>query len=169
MTVAFKITTKLLRRVREDLARPHPFAAERVGFLSCRVGALNPAGWVLLAHDFHPVGDQDYLDNATVGAMMGPTAIRKALQIALNYEVAMFHVHMHEHRGRPSFSRIDLRENASFIPDFWHVRPHLVHGAIVFSLDSAAGLCWHPQSVKPVHITEFSAIGAPMWLSRGLQ
>lgn len=159
MMVAFKITGRLLGRACEDLNRPHPFAAERVGFFSCRVGALKPAGWVVLAHDFHPVDGADYLRDRSVGAMMGPTAIRKALQVALSKEVGMFHVHIHGHRGRPWFSDIDLRETAKFVPDFWHVRPHLVHGAIVLSLDSAAGLCWHPQSPEPVIFSKFSVVG----------
>jgi hypothetical protein len=169
MRIAFKITTELLRQTRDLLARPHRFAAERVGFFSCRVGALRPNGWVILAHDFHPVADNDYLCDPSVGAMMGPSAIRKALQFAMNNEVGMFHVHVHEHRGKPGFSKIDLRETANFVPDFWHVRPHLVHGAVVLSLNSATGLCWHPQSAKPLPITEFSVVGAPMWLSRGTE
>jgi len=167
MMVAFKIPEGLLGRVCEDLNRPHPFAAERVGFLSCRVGALKPSGWVVLAHDFHPVADSDYLRDHSVGAMMGPAAIRKALQVALSSEVGMFHVHIHGHRGKPWFSGVDLHETAKFVPDFWHVRPHLVHGAIVLSLDSAAGLCWHPQSPKPVVFSRFSVVGAPMRAWRG--
>jgi len=167
MIIAFKIGETLLDRVREELSRPHPFAAERVGFLSCRVGALRPAGWVVLAHEFHAVDDADYLRNRSVGAMMGPAAIRKALQVALSREVGMFHVHIHGHRGRPWFSGVDLRETAKFVPDFWHVRPHLVHGAIVLSLDSAAGLCWHPQSPEPLAFSKFSIVGAPMRLWKG--
>lgn len=162
MKVGFKITRSLLDRAVDDLSRTHPFAAERVGFFSCRVGALKPSGLVVLAHDFHPVDDDDYLDDPTVGAMMGPAAIRKAMQIALRREICMFHVHIHEHFGQPRFSRTDLRETANFVPDFWHVRPHLVHGALVLSLDSAAGLCWHPQSVDPFRFSDLSVVGAPM-------
>ena len=166
MRVAFKIARTLLRKTFDDLRRPHPFAAERVGFFSCRVGALRPSGWVVLAHDFHPVADDDYLRDLTVGAMMGPAAIRKAMQIVLSHEVCMFHVHIHEHRGQPWFSKTDLREDAKFVPDFWHVRPHLVHGAIVLSSDSAAGLCWHPQFSKPFRFSDFSVVGTPMSIAR---
>lgn len=167
MRVGFKITRGLFDRLRDDLRRPHPFAAERVGFLSCRVGALKPAGWVLLAEAFHPVVDEDYLRDPSVGAMMGSAAIRKALQIALKYECGMFHVHIHGHRGAPSFSGVDLRETANFVPDFLHVCPQLVHGAIVLSMDSFVGLCWHPKASTPVPISEFSIVGAPMWFLRG--
>jgi len=169
MRAAFKITGTLLGDVYHDLRRPHPFAAERVGFLSCRVGALKPAGWVILAHQFHTVADADYVADHTVGAMMGPHAIRKAMQVALGAEVGIFHVHIHEHRGRPGFSGTDLRETAKFIPDFWHVRPHMVHGAIVLSIDSIVGLCWHPQASAPLPISEFSLVGTPMRLIREMK
>jgi hypothetical protein len=166
MRAAFKITRTLLSKTVDDLRRPHPFAAERVGFFSCRVGALKPSGCVVLAHDFHSVADGDYLHDHTVGAMMGPAAIRKAMQFALSHEVCMFHVHIHEHRGRPWFSGTDLRESAKFVPDFWHVRPHLVHGAIVLSLDSASGLCWHPQFPEPFRFSDCCVVGSPMSIAR---
>jgi proteasome lid subunit RPN8/RPN11 len=167
--MAFKITRTLLVKVLDDLRRPHPFAAERVGFLSCRVGGLKPSGWAVLAHDFHSVADDDYLNDRGVGAMMGPAAIRKAMQVGLSNEVCMFHVHIHGHRGRPWFSGIDLRETAKFVPDFWHVRPHMVHGAIVLSLNSMSGLCWHPHASAPLRFSEFSIVGAPMCCIRELK
>jgi hypothetical protein len=46
------------------------------------------------------------------------------------------------------------------------VRPHLVHGAIVLSSDSIAGLCWHPKASAPIRISEFSIVGSPMSLFR---
>jgi hypothetical protein len=167
MKVTFRILASLLLEVRTDLARPHHFAAERVAFISCNVASLSDKGILILARTFHPVDDHDYLDDPRVGAMMGPEAIRKALQLAYKAPMAMFHVHVHEHHGRPWFSRTDLSENANFIPDFWHVRPTFPHGAIVLSLDSMAGMCWMPNGRKPVRIQSFAAVGTPMQLARG--
>lgn len=162
MTVHFKITRVLTHQIREDLARAHSFAAERVGFVTCRVGALPSGGIVVLAHDYHPVADEDYLPDHTVGAMMGPAAIRKAMQHAYCSQSAMFHVHMHEHHGAPWFSRTDLREAARFVPDFWNVRPEMPHGALVLSLDSVAGVCWLSSSREMVKISKITIVGAPL-------
>ena len=112
------------------------------------------------------MSDEDYVDDRTVGAMMGPGAIRKAMQVALNGHSCMFHVHVHEHRGRPRFSAIDVRETAKFVPDFWNVCPDLVHGAIVLSADSMAARCWHPSLRLPIEINDFSIVGSPMWFCR---
>ncbi len=73
----------------------------------------------------------------------------------------MFHVHMHGHAGRPGFSRIDLREQSKFVPDFFKVRREMPHGAIVFSRDMAAGRVWlNPASVSA--ISEFDVVGPRM-------
>ena len=166
MRVVFKVVDRLLERVRHDLTRPHEFAAERVGFFVCRAASLMPEGVVILAHDYRPVEDADYIDDPTVGAMMGPAAIRKGLEIALNNQVGIFHVHMHEHTGRPGFSRTDARESAKFVPDFWNVRPEMPHGALVVSKDSLYGKCWYPGMAAPIEIGEFVMVGSPVVFAR---
>ena len=162
MKILFKITSRLLGEVKANLERAHPFAAERVGFLLCRPGLLGEDGVVVLSHRLHNVADEDYVDDPSVGAMMGPDAIRKALQVAYNEQASMFHVHLHSHKGKPRFSRIDEKESAKFVPDFWNVRPDLPHGAIVFSDDSAYGKCWIPGQRSPEEISQFAFVGVPM-------
>jgi len=157
----FKITQRLLAEVKTQLRRPHSFAYERVGFLLCRVGLLDQGGVVILSHSLHDVADEDYVDDQSVGAMMGPGAIRKALQTAYNQKASMFHVHLHLHGGKPHFSGIDEEETAKFVPDFWNVQPDLPHGAIVFSDDSAFGKCWIPGHQTPVEIATFAVVGVP--------
>jgi hypothetical protein len=162
MKVIFRITEELVRSVMEDLRRRHAFALERVGFLLCRPSDLPGKGLAIFAGEFHSVADEDYLDDHTAGAVMGPDAIRKALQVSYNMNASMFHVHIHEHKGKPSFSGIDKRETSLFVPDFWHVQPALPHGAIVLSKDSAFGKCWIPDADSPQEITDFVSIGVPI-------
>lgn len=156
MKVLFKITDQLLDSIREDLERPHRFAAERVGFISARAAMTN--NLLIIAEGYHPVADEDYMDDMSVGAMMGQEAIRKALNVALLSPVGMFHVHMHSHHGRPGFSRTDLREQKKFVPDFFKVSS-LVHGAIVLSYDLQVGSVWlKPNKVVPIN--EFNVVGS---------
>jgi hypothetical protein len=111
MKLAFRVESKLLDRIRADLRRPHPFAHERVGFISAKAGALPADGVTILAVDYHPVADDHYLNDPRVGAMMGSAAISKALEIAYGAKASMFHVHLHEHTGTPRFSSTDTRES----------------------------------------------------------
>lgn len=170
MNVIFRARADLLKAVRDDLVRPHPFARERVGFLICRAGRLTDGGVVILAAGYDGVADGDYIEDHSVGAMMGPAAIRKALQRAYNgglADIALFHVHMHDHRGLPAFSPVDSRESRKFVPDFFNVAPAMPHGAIVLSKDLAVGLCWRVPRAEPTPITGFVRVGAPLLMWEG--
>jgi hypothetical protein len=162
MKIRFKIQGDLLKSAMANLRRRHVFAAERVGFFLCRPSHLPEDGLLILAQGFHAVADEDYLNDPKAGATMGSHAIRKALESAYNQGASMFHVHIHEHRGKPGFSSIDSRETERFVPDFWNVQPTLPHGAIVLSQDSAFGKCWIPGKVDPTDISEFISVGVPM-------
>ena len=161
MNVRLKITTALLATIRIDLHRPHPFAHERVGFISAGLSASGN-DVLVLARQYRPVGDDEYLYDPSVAAMMGPAAIRRALQWAMQDGVALFHVHTHGGRGIPGFSGIDLRENAKFVPDFFKVAPQCTHGAIVLSDTAGHGQIWIGRS-QPHHlITSFIEVGVPL-------
>ena len=166
MKTQFKVTRALLATIRRDLARPHPFAYERVGFVSA---GLTTAGdnLLILARNYRPLLDHEYLSNTTVGAMMGPEAIRDTLQWALETGSAMFHVHTHGGCGVPSFSTIDIRENARFVLDFFKVSSHAVHGAIVLSNDAARGQVWCNRNEPYEFIQDFVEIGVPIRKWRG--
>lgn len=162
MTVRFKMTSDLLRIAMANLRRPHPFAMERVGFFLCRPARLSAGQLDIVAAGFHAVADQDYLHDLTAGAAMGSNAIRKALQICYRQAVSMFHIHIHEHAGKPCFSGTDKRETALFVPDFWHVQPTLPHGALVLSEDSAFGMCWVSNRDEPIEIAAVISVGVPI-------
>jgi hypothetical protein len=155
MRITFKFPRSLLINIHHDLDRPHKFAAERVGFVSCEYRTTQSGDIELLAQEYHPVEDDYYIDDSRVGAMMGSSAIRAALQFAYQKPVSMFHIHRHEHRGIPKFSFVDTRENSRFIPDFWKVRSGFPHGAIVLSFDSMIGMCWVNPAMPPVPIGRF--------------
>jgi hypothetical protein len=171
MRCIYRLRQALLERVHRDLSRPHPFAAERVGFFFGRAARSDAQALVLLATDYEPVADDDYVVDPLVAAMMSATAIRKALERALAGgagDASVFHVHRHEHEGPPWFSSVDLRENAKFAPSFFHVAPTMPHGVIVFSHDQAAGLWWESEHAKPRRIDRITCVGAPLryWGSR---
>lgn len=163
--IHFKITRRLCNLILRDLRCPHPFAAERVGFISCRP-ATSPNGLIILAAAYHPIADEDYLRDQWVGAMMGPAAIRKALQFAYNNVVSMFHVHLHDHKGVSAFSKTDLDESAKFVPNFFNVQPKLPHGHLVLSKDSGLARCWCHSSEKPAWVSKITFVGAPLELAQ---
>jgi len=161
MNTRFKITAGLLSRIHEDLRHAHPFAYERVGFISAGLAASGD-NLLILAQEYHPVPDNEYLKDPSVGAMLGPDAIRRALQLALTCEAAIFHVHAHGGAGIPQFSGIDVRESAKFIPDFFKVAPQYAHGALVLSTTAARGMIWLNGSESYEFVTEVFQVGIPI-------
>ena len=161
MNVRFKITRALLDAIRADLRRPHPFAHERVGFISAGLAAARNTVLVL-AQEYRPVLDDEYINDRSVGAMMSAEAIRRARQWAMNADVAILHVHLHGGRGVPNFSGVDLRENAKFVPDFVKVVPRRIHGALVLSGDAARGQVWFDRTGPQPFIAEFTELGLPI-------
>lgn len=161
MKVSFKITRQLMGEVQADLARRHAFAHERVGFIAAGLAAAGD-DVMAFARGYRAVADEDYLRDPTVGAMMGPAAIRKALQWALKDGVAIFHVHTHGGRGVPGFSGIDVREHIKFMPNFFQVAPQCAHGALVLSDDRAFGHIWLEEEKTYRAIDKFTVVGAPL-------
>ena len=165
MTIVCRMTGEFASRMREDLLRPHAHAYERVAFISARLAELSD-GLLLLACDYHPVADEDYVPDPNVGAMMSETAIRKAMQAAWRSKCSMIHVHLHDHKGMPGFGHLDLEENGRFMPEFFNVQPLLPHAAIVLSHDAAYGLVWTERGHGPVAFDEIVDVGQPIRISR---
>ncbi|MBW7948650.1 MAG: hypothetical protein H3C55_04800 [Pseudorhodoplanes sp.] len=161
MKIRFKITSALLATIRADLRRPHPFAHERVGFIGAGLAAAHDE-LLILAREYRPVQDDEYLRDHTVGAMMSDQAIRRARQWAMDERMAVLHFHTHGGRGIPGFSGTDIRENVRFVPNFVSVAPHCVHGAVVLSDTAAFGQVWLDRTSPQPFIANFTEVGMPL-------
>lgn len=51
--------------------------------------------------------DEDYIDDEYVGVKINANAIRNAMQYCLDNNKGGFHVHLHEHKGKPVPSKTD--------------------------------------------------------------
>jgi hypothetical protein len=161
MKTRIKFTRQLLDRARTDLERPHAFAHERVGFFTAGATACGDIV-VLLAREYVPVDDADYLRNPSVGATIGSNAMRKALQFAYRARSSLLHVHSHGGRGLPEFSGVDLKSGAEFVPAFFHAIPRMPHGMVVLSTNSASAKIWFSESETGEYASGFASVGAPL-------
>src|SRR5690349_3126014 len=78
LQVTLKIPRALFERAIADLRRPHPFAAERVGFFSTRT-SLGKNLVLIHCVAYHPVSDSNYLRDYSVGARINSDAILEAM------------------------------------------------------------------------------------------
>jgi hypothetical protein len=161
MNICLRLPEPLLKKIHEDLSRPHPFAAERVGFLTCGVASLTDPGMLLLGEAWHAVADDDYIEDDRVGACIGGSAFRKLFQAVHREPAAILHVHKHDHIGRPGFSFTDERSMREFVPGFFNVCGSRPHGAIVFSRNSAVGAIWTGTGGPRHSLSSVEVIGLP--------
>ena len=135
--------TRFVLRIRRDLAdemladlvRPHPFAFERVGFLYGRTAPLANGGAVVLARQYEPVPDGDYLPDSRHGATIGSTAIRRALSHALATNDSVLHVHHHVGSSYPSGT--DMHTYRELTPTYVAAAPDAAHGGLILGVDDA--------------------------------
>lgn len=166
MTVTIRIRQDLVDAMLVDLRRPHEFAHERVGFMYCRQSALS-SGPLLLAYAYEPIHDDQYISDDSVGARFDSSSIRHAMQRALQDEIAVLHVHLHNHAGQPGFSRTDAREMQALMPCFVNVQPQRVHGALVLSLNSAAARIWSTDAPDGAPVQKITFVGSKMTFVTG--
>lgn len=159
MKILIKITEELLARVRADLHRRHPFAFERVGFLTAGATRSPEGDILLLCRSYHPVADEHYEATTTVGAQIGSDAMRQVIEVAHPGKSALLHIHTHGGRGLPTFSKTDLVSGAQFVPGFFNALPRTPHGLLVLSNTSARGLVWTAKNAKPQHVDGFTRVG----------
>ena len=148
--VRLRIPGPLLERMRADLERPHPFAEERIGFLSVATGRGHDGEWILLASGYDAVPDGQYVDDPRAGARISGQAIRAALQRVLDTGRGVLHVHLHAHEGMPRFSWMDRQEQPRLVQSLRVVGGRVPHGMLVLSNDRANAWIWLPDAEGPV-------------------
>lgn len=165
MKVEVKIAGPLYAEMRRDLARPHPFAVERVGFAGGRIGSLSGNSKLILLNRYHAIPDDQYVDDPDVGARIGGEALTWAMQAAYHGRCSregVFHIHLHEHHGETHMSRTDARETPRMIPGFRSVGPAAAHGIVILSRDHGSAWIWLPGCEESIPAARVSVIGAPI-------
>lgn len=165
MKILIKLTGALYDRMMRDLTRPHPFAAERVGFASARTGSLADQGKLILVNHYHSIPNDQYVYDPTVGARIGSGAMTWAMQTVYRGRTAhegIFHVHLHGHKGETSMSGIDRNEIPRLIPGFQSVGREAAHGVIILSFDHGSAWVWLPACREAIRAACVSVIGVPV-------
>lgn len=160
MTWTLRLAKSLDEQMHADLHRPHTFAAERVGVLYTRT-SLASGTTLILAAEYRPLDDGDYVDDPTVGAHIGSSGIRKIMQAILDEGYGALHVHSHGGLGRPRFSGVDLRELPGLIRSFRAVNRDMPHGALLLSADQCNALVWLPGEAGPSLGGSITIVGFP--------
>jgi hypothetical protein len=162
MITKVRLTRKLLDAVRADLSRPHPFAAERVGFLYGPLANADTDSPLVLLASYDPVADDRYINDPRSGARIDSHAIRGAMQGVLDRSQCGFHVHMHHWPGHPMLSRMDAEEIPRVVTGLRRVGPAHPHGIVLLHEEQCAAWVWFPGKDNAVEAGSVSVIGFPI-------
>jgi len=165
MQTIVKIPKELFDQARSDLLRPHRFAYERVGFFSTRCSTMNGT---ILVHciSYHPVGDDDYIEDRSVGVRIGPNAITEAMSRALKDSVGQIHVHWHGGTGLSGPSPTDTRELPPLTKSLRNAFASGAHGWMILSQDDAWTSLLLPSHTQPLDESPVSIVGFPTTVKR---
>lgn len=162
--IKIKLPGVLYAEILRDLERPHPFAAERVGFVTGRMGTLADERLILLT-GYRSIPDYEYVKDPSVGARIGGDAITWAMQAAYHgrpRREGVFHIHLHGHRGPTGMSGTDKREIPQMIPGFQSVGREAAHGIIILSLNHGSAWVWLPGLREFIQAACMAVIGSPI-------
>jgi hypothetical protein len=165
MKTTVKIPRLLFEQAKEDLAGPHLFAAERVGFFSTRCTRVKETTLVHCVA-YSPVEDAHYLDDETVGARIGSSAITQAMARAVNHSVGQLHVHYHGGYGLPHPSQTDIRELSPLASSFRNANGAESHGWMILGEDDAYISLLLPGHTEAVACPSVSIVGFPTVVNR---
>jgi hypothetical protein len=163
MNLVVRIRRAFFDGLLADLRRPHPFAFERAGFLFAKRSDVSPSEAILFPVEYRAINDDDYVPDDTVGVTFNTASIRGALQRARSSREACLQVHVHEHRGVPHFSGVDVRTIDDLSRALRVVAPGQAHGGLVLSQDFISGRIWTPDGSKLAR-TRVTIVGFPFTL-----
>lgn len=160
----FRIPSEIRTQMLDDLRRPHAHACERVGFLFIKSKTLADGTILVIAVGYQSVADEDYIEDSSVGAKIGSTAIRGAMQEMLNLRCGAMHVHLHDHKGRPYPSGTDTTSLPGVIESLSNVAAGQVTGVLILSKDSFYSALQVPNYKGLRAANLITVVGFPMEL-----
>lgn len=160
--IIFRIPNAIHLEMLNDLRRKHPHAWERMGFLHTRLKWLDKMTVLIIANFYQVLEDEDYIRDSSVGAKIGASAIRKAMQYMIENRTGGFHVHLHDHRGRPGPSPVDDRGIPGIIESLSHVTKEQATGMLILSSDGFFDAIRIPGIQRKLRADSISIVGFPM-------
>lgn len=160
--VAIRIPQVIHQQMLDDLLRPHAFAYERVGFLHTKSKVLLNGKIIVLAVGYKAVDDNNYLEDEDVGAKINSNAIRIAMENSLRSQCGCFHVHLHDHLGIPTPSKVDRRELPGIVKSLANVAPTQINGYLILSSDSVIAQVQSLENEQLIDVNLVAIVGDPL-------
>lgn len=161
-----RIPEVLLDRIVADLRRPHAFAYERVGFAVVGTSLSRGHDPIYCVNDYIPVAEDGYARSRDAAATINSTAIRTALQLAIDTRQCIVHVHSHDFSERPGFSHIDEADHDGLVRSFRNLGLNRPYGFLLLGDGGFLFRIWTPGEDRYVDSRLVTVVGAHSWNGR---
>lgn len=159
--IKFRIPKFVYELMQEDLRKPHPFAYERVGFLFTKTILLFDTSYLIVATDYLPIADEDYIEDMNVGAKINSNSIRTAMQGIVDRNGGCFHVHLHNHSGKPYPSFTDQESLPGIVNSFSNIASKQANGILILSRDGFYTDIKYGNETQTYKANTISVVGYP--------
>lgn len=161
-----RIPEALHSKIVADLRRPHAFAYERVGFAVVGTALSGGHAPLYCVSDYLPVADDGYTPSHDAAATINGSAIRTALQLAMDTRQCIVHVHAHEFSTLPMFSSIDEADHEGLVRSFRNLGIGQPYGFLLFGDGGFLMRIWPAGMSRCVETRWATVIGAHSWTGR---
>lgn len=162
LNIKIRIPKSIYADMLNDLDRAHPFAFERVGFAFATTTTIDENNIVITFTDYKSVHDDDYIDDEYVGAKINTDAIRKAMQYCLDFGQGGFHVHLHNHKGKPTPSKTDSIGLPGIVDSLKNITGDQANGIFILSEDAFYAVVKIDSETHFITPEVISVVGYPM-------
>jgi hypothetical protein len=160
--ITLRMPERLHQQMIEDLQRPHEYAFERVGFLYTKSKWLDNKTLLIIATSYEAVAEEDYLEDDSVGAKIGANAIQKAQQTLFDQKGGCFHVHLHDHPGKPLPSGTDCDSLPGVVQSLTNISKGQATGYLILSENSFFTAIRFPEYAGLQEADLVTVVGFPM-------
>jgi len=150
------ISIQTVAKARADLTLPPVSGMERLGLSFARYASTYNTT-TIVATEYIPLPENAYVAGHHAPVSFDSRWLMQQSATAAQQHAGIFLVHLHEHRGKPWFSPIDMRTNRDIIRPIALIEQTLPTGALLLSIDSAAGLLARSDGLIRLDIHEVPA------------
>lgn len=161
-----RIPEVLHDRIVADLRRPHAFAYERVGFAVVGTSLDGGHAPIYCVYDYVPVQDEGYTPSKDAAATINGSAIRSAMQLAMDTGQCIVHVHAHDFTSLPMFSAIDDADHEGLVRSFRNLGISRPYGFLLLGNGGFLMRVWPAGSNNYVETRMVTIVGAHTWCGR---
>lgn len=140
-------------QMRTDLTSPPVVGDERLGIAFTRYASKYTQRTIVVT-EYAALPEEAYVREALAPVSFDVRWIMTASENAGLESAGIFLVHLHEHRGKPWFSPVDMDTNRRIITPIALIDQTLPTGALILSLDSAAALVARGDGLVAVAVHE---------------